>query len=416
MAEIKKFLGLRNTVSPERFRLGELEIALDVELDDSGQLLSRLGQTVVNATSSHSLYSNAQLTLLMQGNVMKRVEADLSLTTVQTLTNDDPVSYDTVGNQTYWSNGTDKGCFVGLTPREWGITPPVGQPVAQATLGALPAGRYLYALTFLRSDGQESGTGVQGAVDVGANGGISFTGLEVSTNQEVYDKILYLSGTNGETLYRAAVLPNTAVAYTYSGDATDLKVALRTQHAGPPPAGNIVRYFNGIMYVVVGDVVYFSDPYNPDVFRMADRFLRFPGQVAVFECVKNGLYVATIDVEGDDPETAGKTYYLGGATPDDFDLSVVADHGAHANSAAKCKASLLTPPDATEAQRTGDAVVWSSRHGVYVGFNGGAVSNMTELRYSFPTAQRGAGVVRQHRGFVQYVNVLRGAGAANNQS
>lgn len=416
MAEIKKFLGLRNTVSPERFKPGELEIARDVELDDSGQLLSRLGQTVVNATPSHSLYSNSQLSLLVQNKVLRRVEADFSLTAVKTLSNDDPVSYETVGNQTYWSNGTDKGCFVGLTPREWGITPPTSQPVAQATSGGLPAGRYMYALTFLRSDGQESGTGVQGAIDVGANGGIYFTNLEVSTNQEVYDKIVYLSGTNGEKLYRALIIPNGVTSATYSGDATDLKVVLRTQHAESPPAGNIVRYFNGVMYVVVGDLVYFSDSYNPDVFRLADQFLRFPGQLAVFECVKDGIYVATTDLEGDDQEEAGGTFYLSGKTPEDFEFTVVADHGAHPGTASKCKAALLTPPDAPEAQRIGDAVVWSSRNGVMVGFNGGAVTNLTELRYSFPSAQQGAGVVRQHRGFVQYVNVLRGAGAANNQS
>jgi hypothetical protein len=378
--------------------------------------LSRLGQTIINSTPSHSLYANASIALLVQAGVMKRIEADGSLTSLLTLSNDDPVSYETVENRVFWSNGTDKGCLVGSAPQEWGITPPSNQPTATAGLGGLPAGRYLYALTFLRSDGQESGTGVAGQVDVGANGGIYFTNLEVSTNQEVYDKILYLSGTNGETLYRAAIIPNQATAYTYSGDATDLKVALRTQFASPPPAGNIVRYFNGILYVVAGDVVYFSDPYNPELFRFADRFLRFPGLVAVFECVKNGIFVATTDIEGEDAESSAMTAYLAGSTPDDFEYSVVADYGAIPGTGTKCAASLLTSPDATEAQRTGDAVVWTSRHGVCVGSNGGAVTNLTELRYSFPSAQRGVGMVRQHRGFVQYVNVLRGAGAANNQS
>jgi hypothetical protein len=352
----------------------------------------------------------------MHGNVLGKLEANLSFTPIQTLSNDSPVSYETVQNDVYWSNGVDLGIIRDSGPTQWGVTPPIAQPVAVAASGGLPAGRYQYALTFLRNDGHESGTGLVGTVDVGANGGIAFNSIEVSTNQLVCDKILYLSGTNGEVLYRVAVIPNAQTTHIYSGNAGDLKVALRTQHASPPPAGNIVRYFNGIMYVVVGDVVYFSEPYNPEIFQMADRFLRFPGLIAMFECVKNGIYVATVDVEGDDQETMGLTAYLSGATPDNFDFSVVADHGAHLGSAAKCRASLLNKVGSEEAQGTGDAVVWSSRHGVFVGLNGGSVSNLTELRYSFPSAQRGVGMVRQHRGFVQYVNVLRGAGSANNQS
>jgi hypothetical protein len=62
------------------------------------------------------------------------------------------------------------------------------------------------------------------------------------------------------------------------------------------------------------------------------------------------------------------------------------------------------------------AVVWSSRHGACVGFDGGRARNLTEAMYSFPAAQRGAGLVRQARGYVQYLSVLRGSGAANNSN
>lgn len=414
MVEIKKWLGLRNTTSPERYKLGELQTALDVEIDDTGKLLSRLGQTVMDGTASHSLYSNDFVSLIMHSAVLKRIENDFTFTTLRTLSNSDAVSYETYNNSVFYSNGTDLGHLVGSTEIGWGVTPPVGQPTATASTGGLRAGRYLYAITFVREDGHESGTDAAQAVDVAANGGITFDSIETSTNALVCDKILYLSEADGETLYRAAVIPNGQTSYTYSGDGGDLKVALRTQHASPPPAGNIVRYYNGVMYVVDGDVVYFSDPYNPELFRMATNFLRFPGQVAMFESVENGLYVATTDIAGEDTETATMTWFLGGSTPEDFTSKVVYDYGVISGTAAKCTASLITAPQAAEAQRTGEAVIWTSRHGVCIGFHGGTVVNITEPRYSFPTAQSGAGMVRQHRGFVQYVSVLKGTGSANN--
>lgn len=416
MSEIKQFLGLRNTTNPERYRTGELEVAMDVELDDTGQLLSRQGQTVVNATPSHSLYSNHNVALLMQENAMKAIESNFSLTTLQTLGNSDPVSYDTLADTIYWSNGMQVGRLLGRTPARWGTTPPMGQPTAIASPGSLPVGRYLYAMTFVRDDGQESGTGVAGTVDLASTGGITFGNMEVSTSPGIRGKVLYLSGTNGEALNALIEVPNNQVSYAFSGPIGARGHALRTQFAGPPPAGTIVRVFNGTTYVVAGDTVFFSKGYSPELFDIRTDFLRFPGQVAMFECVKAGIYVGTADVEGDDPETTAATWYLAGSSPEDFTSNIVNDYGVIPGTATKCAASLIAEPGASGSTKTGEAVVWTSRHGACIGYEGGSVVNITEPRYSFPSAQRGAGVVRQHRGFVQYLGVLNGPGSANNQS
>jgi hypothetical protein len=145
-----------------------------------------------------------------------------------------------------------------------------------------------------------------------------------------------------------------------------------------------------------------------------NSYLRFPDQVALFEYVGNGIYVATKDIEGDDTNTSPMTWFLGGSSPEDFTSEVVMDYGAIPGTGAKVAASLISPPETDEQQRTGEAVAWTSRHGVCIGFHGGTVVNITESRYSFPSAQRGVGMVRQDRGFVQYLSVLQGTGSANN--
>ena len=418
MAEIKKFRGLRNTTSPERFRTGDLDTAVDVEMDDTGRVLTRRGLTpVVAATPMHSLYANHVAAVVMEGAALRAINPDFSRTTLRTLSNSNPVSYDTVADTIYYSNGTDTGRLVGLTPKAWGITPPVGQPAAAPVPGTLPPGRYLYAMTFIRTDGHESGTGLAGAIDLPAGGGIQFSGMEVSTNAEVSDKILYVSSQNGEVPFRAAIVPNAQTSYLLTEQARG--VPLTTQFAEPPPPGTMVRYYNGHMCVVVGDVVYYSDPYGLELFRREGNFLRFPGQIAVFECVNKGIFVATTDLAGDDPETAGGSWYLSGARMDKLDSTQIFDYGAIPGTGVKTQAGYFNTEFSDEGgaiEAATPAVVWASRHGVCVGFDGGQARNLTEAMYSFPVAQHGVGLVRQARGFVQYLSVLRGAGAANNSA
>lgn len=406
--EIKKWFGLRNTTSPERFKPGEMAVATDVEIDDTGKLMSREGMTVVSVTPAHSLYANDFITLVVEGTALRAVEPDFSRTTIRNLTTSAPISYETFAGTVYYSNGVDSGRLVGRTHSQWGVTPPVGQPYATQIPGKLPPGRYMYAMTFLRDDGHESGTGAAGSIEVPAFGGVQFSAMEVSTNPLVSAKLLYLSEANGEVMYEVAKVPNGttthAVTSNFGGP------ALTTQFAGPPPAGSMVRYFNGNMFVVVGSTAFYSDPYNLELFRPSDSYMQFPGQVALFESVNDGLYVATADMRGEDGKTAGRTWYLAGARPDQMKNRTIFDYGAVPGSGARTMASYFntTAGDAGGAIDPGaPAVVWSSRNGICVGFDGGLARNLTEERFELPFSKQAAAVVRMARGFAQYIAVLR---------
>lgn len=414
--EIKRWAGIRNTFADERLKPNELTVALNLDIDNAGRLLSRVGHTVINATSSHSLFATDQIALVMQGATLKVIEADNSLTTIATLTNSNPVAFHAYAGVVYGTNGVDTFRLVGRSYRQWGVTPPVGQPHAEATTGDLPPGRYLYAMTFRRSDGHESGTGVAGYIDLPTGGGIAFSQLEVSTNTEVHDKILYVSSPNGEALRRARVVANSATVAEYRGY-TELGAELTTQFAGPPPPGTLVRGFNGHLMLVDGDTIYFSRPHSLELFDLDNDYLRFPGQVAVFEPVNDGMFVATSDVLGDDPNTVGATWYLSGNRPDQLKSTQLFDYGAVPGTAVRTQAAYFETnlEGESRGENAGSAVVWTTRHGVCVGFDGGTARNLTETKYSFPDAQRGVGLVRQSRGYVQYIVVVRGAGAANNE-
>jgi hypothetical protein len=411
--EIKRFTGIRNTTSEERFRTGDLYSAVNVELDNTGKLLSRKGYTVVNpAAGLHSLYANQSVVLVAESSTLKRVENDYSLTTVGSLGSGNPVSYDTVVDDVFLSNGTVSKVLRGGALYQWGVEPPRGQPTASAVGGSLPAGVYQYAMTFVREDGHVSGTGVAGQVTLPSMGGIKFSDMEVSTNPAVRGKILWLSSANGTTMFLHAQVLNVDTTVTVTDGHGG--VPLRTQFADVAPVGSIVRYHGGRMYVVCDDVVFYSDPYELELFRYETNFLRFPGKVAVFEPVNDGVFVATVDTVAE--ETSGGTWFLRGLDPDQFRPEQKFDYGAVPGTSLQVNAGDLESPNEgeVEGQQGGKAALWSSRAGVVAGYDGGAARNLTAAKYGLPAAQRGASMMRRARGYSTFVSALQGTTAADN--
>ena len=371
--------------------------------------MSRTGRTVINATPGHSLYSYDGGAFVSQGANIYAIEANMALTLAKALTSSENVSYDATAGTAYYSNGVDTGRFVGRTPKQWGVVPPANQPASSATTGNLPAGRYTYALTFLRMDGHESGTGLAGAIDLSVTGGIRFDGIEVSTNPEISAKIVYLSSRNGETLYRAAVILNSQTSAVVADEPRG--IPLITQFASAAPPGTLVRIFNGVAYVISGNTVYYSEPYNLELFFLERNFMQFPGTISMFDWANDGVYVATTDTEGDGTEGNGTTWFLHGNRPDKFNPTQVFNYGSTPGTSVKLESGFF----GALAEKIGSpSLIWTSRHGVCVGGDGGIVHNLTEGTFSLPSAIRGAALVREYRGFVQYITSMQGAGADNN--
>lgn len=402
--EIKKFKGLNNASSPERFGpLGYLDVADNVEIDDTGKVLTRLGLSLAQAGSYHSLWADGDACFVSSGNQIKRVNADYSLTTLATLQASRRVDYNRQQSVVYFSNGVDTGrIYEGGRVGSWGIVPPVNQPTCAIGPGSLPPGRYQYGLVYRRADGQESGTGKAEVFVLQQTGGLQFSNVAVSPDPDVVDKCIYISGPDGTELFRGPVVNNTLSSVSYSGDGYDLSVRLETMFDTPPPAGDIVESYNGIMYVVRGDTAWHSKPYQFERFRLATKWLRFPGQVTMFAAVNDGIYVSTPDV----------TWFVSGSSPAEFKSKVVFDYGAIPFTAAKTTLGAVKGlTEFEEGAPSGTAVVWGSTRGVCFGTEGGAAINMTDRVYDLPVSQRGTALVRQARGISQLVLALEGTQA-----
>lgn len=399
--EIKQFRGIKNVTSDERLKPGELTVAQNVDIDDTFRVLTRLGRSQLAAGNFHSLWAEEEHCLVMKDSDLYRIDLPSATGTVLTrLSSADRVAYSRQQNTIYFSNGTDTGRVHEGAVKGWGVPNPVGQPRAAAGAGRLPPGAYSYAITFGRADGYESGTGPAGVIELTEQGGIVLTEIESSTDAEVSVKLVYISGPNGQELFRAAVLPADAASATVMDVPSGPR--LETDFASPAPAGTILETHSGVMYVVAGSVAYFSDPYQFERFRRARQFLQFPGPVTMFAAVNDGIYVST-------PET---TWFLEGTEPRKMKSRVVLNYGAIPGTAVKTTIGTLKADEETqEGAPGGTAVMWTTPNGVCVGVEGGSVTNITEQRMSFPTAARGGAIVRQVRGYTQYLTALEGAGA-----
>lgn len=392
MPKFSAFAGIRNDVSADRFAPSDLATGSNVDLDNSGKLLSRDGYTNKISAAVHSLWAQEDICLYVQGASLKRLNSNLtsSVTVRSDLTAGLTMSYDHVDGKVYYSNGEQTGIYSNDGNRTWGIVPPVFQPLAAAAYGDMPAGTYQYALTYVREDGQESGTGIADKIDI-TTGAISFTDIPVSSDPTVTHKIIYLTEANGEVLYRAQVLTNTTTSIYYNGSI--LRTPLDTQFCQHAPAGQLVRYAHGRLWVAQGKFVFYSKPHGYELFDLRD-YLGFTSDVTMFAPVQDGIFIGT--------ET--ETSFIAGTDPKEMRLLTKYAVGVVPGTLA------YVPSNQVKALATINeeySPVWTTHTGIVAGVSGGLVIDLTSERYTLDKAVQGAALYRHHNGIDQYVTVLR---------
>lgn len=143
------FSGVKNTASPERLREGELEAAVNIDLDDVGQARRRRGYVKRDSGNWHSVETIAGRTFGVRNGELGTVGTDYSFYPLVTV-GPDRLAYTAVGDDVYFGSATVSGKIVGGVAMDWGAEVSPGQwisPVMRPTetLGAV-AGRLLGAV------------------------------------------------------------------------------------------------------------------------------------------------------------------------------------------------------------------------------------------------------------------------------
>lgn len=380
------FTGLRDDIPPDRFAITDLAVADNVDLDKSGKLARREGYTSVRAESQvHSLWADdtGLVGLYMAGKQLKKLNADYSGTALAMMTNASRMAFCRVNDLVYFSNGVDSGVYdtVADRVRSWGIHRPGPVGVA-VSVGVLPAGRYQVTMTYLRSDGQESGAGLATVADVPDGASLQLT-LPVSADPDVVGKVIYVTTQNGNELYQLQAVSNATTALAYNGG--DLARPLETQFLQEAPAGQYVVYYRGRVIVAKGDTLFFSTEFGYELFDLRN-YVQLDGDITMLATItdkdqadaamNSGLFVGT-------DRSCG---VLVGSGPQDFQYVPKTNYGAIDGALAMVDGSLYGDGSATARQ----IPVWLSTNGICAGMPGMQINNITRTKYTIPATGQGS--------------------------
>jgi len=375
MATIKAFGGLDNQNDPFEYGLNRFAVAKNVDITRENKIVTRKGRTKLSSAQVECAASAKNSLIYQSENNLYQVSDKNGAKLVQAnLTHSRWLSVCEVLNKIFWSNGVQIGVIEGNVSREIGIKSPEIQGYSETT-GTMPAGNYLYTLTYTRNDGMESGATLSGQALINNGGIVVATPSQIPSNASRIN--LYLSTVNGETLYFAGSY-DINQAIKYQGDTLSFGIALENQFCNQPLPFQASCYYKGRMYYAVGNVLWASLPFNLELIDYTKDYLPFDADIVMVADVANGIYVATAD----------KTYFLSGNDPQDFVSIEALNYGA-----------IRSAPVKADKVRDGsNAMLWASPKGAIAGFDGGQVLNITEGVFTFGSADNSAGVYREING------------------
>ena len=149
-----------------------------------------------------------------------------------------------------------------------------------------------------------------------------------------------------------------------------------------PPAGQIVSFFRGRVYVVSGNVVWYTEAYGPNLMDYTRNFLQFESVVQVFHPVKEGVFVGTTE----------KVWFLRGSGPNDFIWET-----GHLAPAVRGTAVDVTLSKIGEGELHGTGVLWTGSDGICLGLPDGTVLDLTRKAVSFSVGSKGAAIVMEDK-------------------
>ncbi|GAA5785655.1 hypothetical protein [Chitiniphilus shinanonensis] len=289
-----------------------------------------------------------------------------------------------VGPSVYLSDGQTMLLIEDGAARPWTVPAPLPQ-VARID-GAIPAGHYQLAITWVLDDGRESGCEPQ-PLTLDAPSGLALGHAAPVPEGVAYARI-YLTATDGTELYQRGAWAVDRPEYRLLA-LGDAGATLDTAGYDAMPPSQCVGAWGARLAVAVGCDLYLSPPYLPHLADLAITY-RLEHPITALWDSDAGLVVGT---------SAG-LYLLSGQDATAAPLLTFNRSGG----------VLLQNPTPVDAQqlRHGDGwlpvgVLLASRAGVLHVSDGGQATLLTADTYQFPTGERASGAVMPFPGGSQFL-------------
>jgi hypothetical protein len=179
------------------------------------------------------------------------------------------------------------------------------------------------------------------------------------------------------------------IGYYQDGDIYNLADTFDT-YKNKMPAGQVLCYYNGRLYVAVEKFIYVSDAMKFNQYDVRTGVVVMNEQVVMMAPVDDGIYVG-----------AGDVSFLGGPNHLNFQRRVIADFNAIPNSQADVTLSMVGDG------QPGTGVFFCTEQGIYLGLPGGNATNMTNDRYQPMSGFWCSAVVRPQDNYYQYLTTIQ---------
>lgn len=385
---IDKIPGLNNQDDVVEIGLGGLVTAQNIDLTRTGKAKRRGGYRPVYTGNVDAAWSDGRTTLFIDGGALKRLNEDYTVDTIRAgiEITDRLQATRAYDDRIYWTTGRDYGVVRNGVSASFGIEKPLPPNITKSDGGSMPAGRYLAAISYVRSDGVEGPLSTITAFT--GEHGFSAT-WSVPTEDDIVALRLYLTAPDSETLLLAADAPIDSSTIYYHADTSELRVEAETEFLGRFPPIDWIAELSGSLYGADKQFVYFSEPFS-ELIDLRQNYIQSPSEITGIGQVEDGLYLGT----------ANRVYFIAGTDPADAAFRRPVAAGMIAG-------SLVPDVDGSrigEGRDVGRACLWASEDGFYAGLQGGRIIPLTERRVA--GLQRGndaAALFRSVDGENQYI-------------
>lgn len=387
--KIDNFSGMDNIRLEESLFVGRDKkcsprVILNADCTVKGRLIKRDGSAkFVALTGAHSLWACDAAMLCASGGKLYRISQGQAVEICEIGGPVSYLSYTEIDNKVYISS---KYWNIIFDPSDnsteaYGLTLP-DQPVISSTSGSLPAGTY--QLCFTRFNNREiSGNGAIALIELSAEGGVAIA-------NRTSDLLVWITDPNGSKFYLAGQI-DTVVATASSSE------PLPSFLCSPPPFMEHITHAFGRVWGSVGNILYYSEPFHPEWFRLVLNRFEFDQDITLIAQVSTGLFVGC----------EGTTFFLQGTEPQGMKQSIVGK-GAVPGTLYYCNnvpelGDILSPAEKIHVS----VPIWLSQEGIVIGNPSGRLFNITQEKVRFRPGVRGASIHRMKDGEFQYLTSFK---------
>jgi hypothetical protein len=270
---------------------GKARNAVNMVFDNDGNtVLPCPGKTLRYTGNAKWVYQGDYVTLFVEDGTLKRLNSDNTATTLKTGFGTILPSVTTVGETIYLSNGNRGKVDRNGNFLTWGTPRPPRNPEASAaTTGGLFAGDYRVTMTWINTQGEESGCGIGKRVTVAQGGGIHLTNFPAPSSD--IDKLaIYITSVNGKDYHLYGEYPADTSDITLGRKVCT--IPLMTQFGFLPQPQDIICAHYGRIYYWRGSRLYHTATRHLGL-QFALQFMRFDTNGTILASLTNQLIVGT---------------------------------------------------------------------------------------------------------------------------